>query len=136
MECSCTVECGIDNDSDYHYDTLIDKSDFISSRETDCDECHCTISPIEKHTGFVAIVYYDDSGDGSIKYHRCSECDEIIDIFFDDFPAFQVWQYLKDSIQDGETEVPESCLVSLSPENRAKVCEFIERSWLYMGDED
>ena len=132
MECSCTINCSF-CEREFEYEEIFNKSFYKSSKIQDCHECGRSMEPEEPHDYIFEIE--DVTGDRT-KIRTCRSCVQIRDTFYEDYYYGMVWETLKENILDGELQVSETCLVKLSPENRAKVCEFIERSWLYMEDEE
>lgn len=132
MECSCTVYCSFD-EPDHEVWELFNKGFYKSSKIQDCDECNRSMEPGEPHDYIFEI---NQDTEEWLKHRTCRSCVEIRDTFYEDFYYGKLWEELKSSIFDGELQVSETCLVKLSPENRANVCEFIENSWKYIDEDD
>ena len=124
MECSCTVETDCD-----------EGPSFFSSRERKarkehkCNECRRIISPGETYE-YIAGVW-----DGSFDtYKTCSDCLSVRDEFFKSgYILSDIWMDLREYIFDCHGDIPEKCLVKLTPSAREKVLAIIER---YFSDDE
>ncbi len=117
MDCSCTITCETDSGPEFSAE-----SSPVARKVHICCECHRKIMPRETYSRVSGLW------DGKFEaYKTCLDCLSIRRTFFSDYYVGGLWDELTEYIWDGE--VHESCLASLTPAARARVCEVIEEGW-------
>ena len=120
MECAC-----IENDFDGPYvEILTDKIRRARKCHT-CNECRREISPGEHYR------YESYADDGRVDHHKtCADCNSIrIEMFCGSFCYGDILSEVREYVSDANGDIPEDCLVALTPNARGRICEMIEEVW-------
>lgn len=90
-----------------------------------CDECRREIRKGEQYLREVTLF------DGKVEtWKTCIDCESIRKNFFKEgFFYGEIKAMLHDYVRDGNGDVPESCLTSLTYGARNMVCAMIEEEW-------
>lgn len=122
MECSCTVS--IDHDGG----PSCCKEVIRTARKTHrCCECLSDINPGD-HYEYISGIWDGDPQ----TYKTCLDCKSVKDVFFDSWTYTQVWDDFYSNFYPDN--IPEKCIAALTPNSRAKICQWIENS--LENDED
>lgn len=123
MECSCEIN-GLGGDENYEdpeEKILVHQSPSVILKCGECGEEIKIGDEFEWYRG-----YYDDE---EYVHHTCLDCLSLRHYFFGDWAFERVWEDFRYNMDDCDWEVPESCLSKVTPKTRAKICEWIEKSW-------
>ncbi len=119
MECSCQIECEADEPC-----TLLRQKVVAARKEHACDECRKPILPKAQYQYDVYVA------EGEVFTHKtCMDCKSLIDVFFCGWSLGSVLDDVEQMVIDQYGNVPENCIVELTPDARAWVCELIEKEW-------
>lgn len=123
MECSCSINAGVDDPVE-----LISVKWVTAKSVHKCGECGKNMKPGE--------VYFRERYIFDEKFETCKTCHNCISIrrnLCGDWIYGQVRETISDAILDG-LEIPEKCIAKLTPAARAWVCELIETEWERMDE--
>lgn len=123
MECSCTVDSGYDGEAAEFCREVERKA----RKSHKCGECRRVINPGENYT------YYVGKWDGEIGTHKmCSDCRSVVAEFFRNSFVFEtIWEELSEHINSCEGDIPENCMLEVTPAARAKIAELIQSYYNY-----
>lgn len=128
MECSCKVNCDVDD-----YSTMLSDKIVKARKFHKCGECCRAIEPGEKYRREVTL--YDGRIDSCV---TCLDCNSIRNQFFISFYWGQILEMFDEFVREVDGEIPEKCISGLTPAARDYVCCRIEDLWndLYGDEED
>lgn len=121
MECSCEIDCDVESVPVRFYN----KQNVIAIITHKCTECERDIQEGEEYE----LVHgeWDEVVD---TLSICSDCVHTRDIFFPcGYYYSMMWEEIDIFISECDYELSESCISSLTPRAREKVCKRIEDSW-------
>jgi len=121
MGCACIDIGGLDGDP-----ARVLKDIFsIARKEHKCDECRRTIKIGEEYRYETFVCQ------GNFEVHKtCKDCNSIRkEMFCDTFYYGCILDEVQEYVQDVKGDVGEDCLVELTVEARAMLCEMIENVW-------
>ncbi len=122
MKCFCEIVI----DQDFDSPSLFKIKRQVARKAHKCTECRRTILPKEKYERIEGIW------DGSWHHFKmCNDCLSIKEVMFTEgFEYGSLWEYFNNTFDNHSlSEIPESCLASLTPRARNKICDLIEASW-------
>jgi hypothetical protein len=129
MECSCSVDVDLDaGDGSW---SLYEAKTRKARKPHRCNECCRTIQPGEQYEHVKGLIQGD-----WFKHKTCADCLSVRSVFFNAYFYEKVWEDLRDNLNDWDYQVPEDCIIELTPAARAKVCELIETGWNEWGGDD
>ncbi len=122
MECSCEIEY---YDSDCGSITLHNSKTVTARQEHKCGECHRVIPIKEKYE----YVTYNFEGK-FWKEKTCSDCLSARKQFYPSGGGFMfggIWEEINEFVNDCQGDIPEDCIVELTPISRARLCDLVEK---------
>lgn len=121
MDCSC-VYVEYDDPVTLLSDQIIKKS----RKNHKCDECGKIINIGESYRKEV-FVY-----DGFNIHRTCNTCLSVRETFFCDGIIYgEMWYLLREEIAETDGDINQTCIASLIPSARDKVCDRIQSYWDY-----
>lgn len=120
MGCSCSISTGC-----YDFGPEVYKEKVVKARKTHrCCECRRDIVKGEKYN------LTTGKWDGEFSaYKVCSDCQSVIDQFFDKWTTGHIWEDLQEMIAEQDGDINQACVAKLTPRARGMVCDMIERIW-------
>jgi len=124
MECSCHVDCYVDNEEDEDGYEEISSKRRLDTVKRKCFECKTWIKPgVEfRHSIYKHKVK-------RFNYRICTDCISLLNVFFDDWYFGKVWDMIEEMIDENEGQISESCISRFTQGAREFVCDAIERTW-------
>jgi len=119
MDCSCVyIECD-------DFVTLLSDQIIKKSRKNHkCDECKQIIHQGESYRKEVFIF------DGFTIHRTCDTCLSIRETLFCDGIIYgEMWYLLREEIANTDGDINQTCIASLIPSARNKVCDMIQNYW-------
>ena len=118
--CSC-VYIDMDYDGPEFHKTTMPRA----RKEHRCGECGRTIMPLERYENINGVWEGDFS-----TYKTCLDCLSIRNEFFCEGYYYEmVLENLREHIFESRGEIPEDCILSLTPKAQEYVCDLIEQAW-------
>lgn len=122
MHCTCRIQVGDGDD----FVELLRDAVITARKKHQCSECHRVIKPGEQYR--MEVWVFECLGE---THKTCMDCHSIRDNLFGDMIYGQIIQDLEDYIEESDGGIPEKCIAKLTPAARDRVCELIERCWVY-----
>jgi len=121
MECSCEIETYND---DYDPVQLFNRKTRKARKTHKCSACHREILRGEEYE-FWSYLFEGKFWEDKI----CNDCMSASYIFFpgSGFCPQELWGEIKNFIDNSCGEIPEDCIVKLTPLARVKVCDLIQQ---------
>lgn len=124
MECSCHVDCYVDNEDDEDGYEEISTKRRLDTLKRKCFECKTWIKP---NVEFRHSIYKHKGR--KFNYRICTDCVSLLDLFFDDWYFGKVRDMIEDMVDENRGQISETCISQLTPSAREFVCDAIERAW-------
>jgi hypothetical protein len=122
MKCTCAIHAV--DPGDYESWQLFEDPKRTARKPHRCNECYRTIQPGEQYENVKGLA------DGVwFKHKTCADCLSVRSVFFESYYYERLWDHVRDFLYECQHQVPEDCMVELTPAARAKVCELIEEYW-------
>jgi len=124
MDCACMYV------PDYDSPQFFREKMVKARKEHKCCECQRAIEPGETYE------YSSGMWDGRLDQHKtCSDCVSVRANFCCDGYLFEsLWEGLWEHVSELQGQLDSSCIVSLTPKAREKVCEMIEEVWVDLDE--
>ncbi len=121
MDCSCEIDTYCDDGESVE---LYKSKEKTARKQHKCHECSAVISPGDKYK-FTSYKY-----DGEFWQERtCGDCLSAIAQFYSGGAYSGIlWEDISEHINEYGGDLPESCIVELTPLARGKVCDMIDRT--------
>jgi len=120
MDCSCIYVEPEDGFVTVSSDQIIKRS----RKNHKCDECRQVINLGESYRKEVFIF------EGFNVHRTCNTCLSVRETFFCDGIIYgEMWYLLREEIAIIDGDINQTCIASLIPSARNKVCDMIEKYW-------
>lgn len=126
MECSCEIICDIDESVVVLFDKIVK-----SRKQHKCHECYRIIEKGEKYRSEKYVF------EGKIdKHNTCLDCNSIREQFFSSFFYGDIRDMVCDFVAEVDGEIPEKCILKLTPDARDFVLELMEARWEWLDEDE
>lgn len=121
MECSCIVD--IYNDDGERVE-LYSRTNHKANKTHRCCECHREIQKGENYQ--IEKYLY---GGKFYKDKTCADCMSAANIFYPrgGYQVESLWDEISNAVDADDGEIPESCIIELTPTAKNKLLDMIER---------